>query len=1406
MKQSRTRRIILALVHLFSCGLLLPGFVPSAAAQRLPAIQVIDDSDRIRLGNTTHPLVRNAVPAGPADPALGMDRMLLVLGPGDEVQQELRTLLDSQHDKKSRDYHKWITPEQFGARFGPAQQDIDKVVGWLQQKGFQQVKVARGRGSIEFSGTAQQVEIAFGTKMRYYQVDGAMHLANATEISIPKGMSGVVRGVNLENFSFSKPQLKGFYPVARGAGGELARIDPQFQSGGVHFLAPGDYSKIYDLASLNSGGIDGSGVTIAVVARSNILLSDIETFRQTFNLPAKDPNIILNGQDPGYVLGGDFIEASLDAQWTGAVAPNATVDVVVSGSTQTTDGVILSSLYIVDNNLADIMSMSFSSCEQQMGSFNAFFNALYQQAAAEGISVFVASGDDGAADCDAATNTGSGPATGGLAVNGLASTPFNTAVGGTQFNEGGTPSTYWDPINGLGQASAFGYIPEVVWNESCDPTKTACPPFNIFSLDAGGGGVSTIYSKPSWQSAGVTGVPNDNQRDLPDVSLTAAVHDSYLFCAGLFAPCTTDGGLLLQAGAVGGTSASVQAFAGMMALVDQKQGGRQGLANYVLYQLAANQSFANCNSNARTNPNQPAPASCVFNDITSGNNGVPGNDTLIAPVPPGDLVGQLGYNALSGFDPATGLGSVNAAKLVNAWSTATFQGSITTLSASGAVSIQHGQPFSFSGTVNSLAAPGTPTGPFVLIAKDAPPPFTGTAVASGVLSNGAFSGTVNSLPGGQYNLVAHYGGDTVFGGSESNVVAVNVGQESSRVLVAAIDENNATVSAPGTLTVGYGLNGPIDVTVQPTSFNGVPTGTVALMDGGVTISQLPLNNEGHARFIDCDPLLAPFCLSMGTHNLTVAYSGDPSLTPSKSAALTYNINKGNVAFFAIFFFRSDNTLEIEADFDTGAAVMGTPPTGTVSFTDTVNGATSALGPPISLSQGLSIFREFNLAAGTHVLSAQYSGDNNYLPTGTTSTPITLAPLPPLLPVQIRLTAPASAVVGQNATFTIQVFSPQSANVPTGAVELLAGATFIDGQELKTLSNGSVTFQGIVPNAFPVLQALYVGDSNFASGYGPPVQYNVSKATPALSITSNMTNIQAGTQVSLVGTIVPPLQAQTPQNLIQFFDSVNGAPPVPLGAAQIILPASSVAPFKGKVAIPAILASGVHSITAKYTGDDNYSAVSSNAITVSVSSPPVFGFTTPVGGDAITITSGQSGTFNVAVNGNGFVGTVSLSCGGAPAKMTCSASPQQVNLTNTVTTVNVVVTVAPITPATAQTKNWLLGLGIAFGLVLLRFRRKPRAGATTPSGAKAARIGDARAAVACLALVCLIASMGACGGSGAQTPPPPTPTPTPLPTPTPPPPPSPTPTPLVGPGSYAITLTGTSGSTSNSMLLTLTVKP
>lgn len=1267
-----------------------------AGAQRQPVITAIDDSTRVTLKHTTHPLAQAGAELSPAEPDTRMERMLLVLGPSDAVQPQVRALIDSQHDKKSANFHKWLTPEQFGERFGPAQQDIDAITSWLQQKGFDGIKPARGKGTIEFSGTAGAVQEAFGTQMHYYQVKGKKHLANSSDISIPRAMSSVVHGVNLQNFTFSKPSLVGPFPVARSSSGKLVRTDPAANAGnGENFLAPGDYAKIYDINPLYKNNINGTGTSIAVIARTNIEMTDVETFRQAFNLPPNDPEIVLNGQDPGDVLGNDQVEASLDTEWTGGLAPNAHIRVVVSASTLVADGALLSEVYAVDNNLADIMSVSFNACEQEFSPDGAaFFSALYQQAAAQGMSIFVGTGDAGAADCEFSGFNG-GPATTGLAVNLLASTPFNTAVGGTQFNENGNQANFWSPNVGPGFVSALGYIPEVVWNESCDPTvnpNCPLPGSGLFTFAGTGGGVSTVYPKPSWQSTTLTGVPNDNARDLPDVSLTAATHDGYIFCLTLIEPCVLESSgrqvNLSSAGIVSGTSASAQTFAAFMALIDQQQGGRQGLANYVLYKLAALENFSNCNSSNRTDPTQPAPVGCIFNDTTVGNNGIPGNDTLSAPVPPGDTVGQVGYNATPGYDSATGLGSVDLANLAAAWNSVTFLGTSTALSTTGSATVQHGQPISFNVNVSALSGSGKPSGAFVLIAKNAPAAFNNTQVGSGILTNGAFSGPISTLPGGEYQVVAHYGGDGTFGGSESAVVPVNISAENSAAGISGIDVNGVPFSTPGPLSLSYGINQPFLVTVTSDSGNNTtPTGTVTLIDGTTRLGTLALDDNGQAQFVNCNPTTVQFCLTVGTHNLTAVYSGDSSNTTATSPVLNATVTKGTPQFGSLFSCCiEDQTVEIEADFFTGTSVLGIPPSGSITFTDTFNGTTTTLGSPVTLTPDAIIIEYFNVSVGTHTLGIQYSGDNNYLPSSSMSQPEITRPLADpagVLPVVTLSTSTNPIVAGQPITLTVNVSSNQTTAIPTGTVFVTAGAAFVEPTSGgSTLSNGTLTFTGIMPNATTMLQAFYNGDSNFNATGSAPLDISVAKIDPTLTLSTSATSVQAGTQVSLIATLTGPARSGAPEGLLQFFDSLNGGPAQPIGNEQrVLFNASGDAPGTSTASITPALPVGTNTITATYSGDNNFNSIAqanSTPVAVIVNPGPtaLFAFATLPGGNSVSIKKKQTAHFNVFLNANGFEGTVGLKCEGAPPGFSCTVNPASVDLTSTATSVPLQVTVAP----------------------------------------------------------------------------------------------------------------------------------
>ena len=565
----------------------------------------VEDTERVTLPGDAPPQALPAYETGTVEPGLRIDHILLLLKPDMVQQRALDALVQAQQDPGSDLYRHWLTPENYAAHFGVSDADIEQVASWLRRYGLQVDEVAASHRTLAFSGSAAQVEAAFQTPLRAYRMAGEHHIANAADPSIPAALAEVVGGVvSLHDF-FSQPQHAS------------RRVSPEFYDSGSHYLSPADFATIYDVAPLYGQAYDGSGETIAIVGRADIGLSAVRSFRSQFGLPAKDPVVLVNGADPASSARGDVDESMLDVEWSGAVARRATIEFVTSASTAVSDGVFLSAQYIVDHNLAPIMSVSYGLCEAALGAGgNAFLNALWEQAAAEGITVLVSAGDSGAAGCDAPSEI---KATRGRGVNGLCSTPYSTCVGGTEFKDAANPGLYWNNANGGTGGSALGYIPETTWNESGDG-----------GLWSTGGGISTVYTKPSWQAG--PGVSADGRRDVPDVSLTAAAHDGYLVRLA-------DGLYVFR-----GTSAGAPSFAGLLALAAQRAESRLGNANPGLYALAARQRASGASG-----------ALTVFHDTVTGNNGVPG---------------VAGYSASIGYDRTTGLGSVDAERLVSAWSEA----------------------------------------------------------------------------------------------------------------------------------------------------------------------------------------------------------------------------------------------------------------------------------------------------------------------------------------------------------------------------------------------------------------------------------------------------------------------------------------------------------------------------------------------------------------------------------------------------------------------------------------------------------------------------------------------------------------------------------------------------------------
>ena len=973
--------------------------------------QDIDETKLVPLRGNTHPLARAEYDQGAARPDLPMERMLLLLRRSLEQEASLLQLLDEQQDPGSVHYHQWLTPEQFGAEFGPALEDTEKITDWLKSQGFRVDGVANGRNVVEFSGTAAQVESALHTQIHRYLVNGEQHWANAWDPQIPAALSPVVAGiVSLNNFPMKAMHHRaGAFRKAPGDGAWApAGLSPEytiFLSGLLEgILGPYDFATIYNVLPLWNAGIDGTGQSIAIAGRSNIVLQDVRNFRSVFGLPAHDPIITVNGPDPGTGIVIDETENVSDVEWAGAVAKGATINLVVSKTT-TTDGADLSAQYIVNNDLAPVLSFSYGNCELSMtAAHNEFYYNLWQQAAAEGITVVVASGDNGSAGCDQNDSA----ALFGLGVSGAASTPYNIAIGGTDFSDmaSQTQSQYWSSTNNpVTLESAKSYVPEMTWNDSCASPEIVTfwgPHAGVSSAEAlcnsslmkqvpllnvtgSGGGASILYPKPSWQS-GVIGIPSDGHRDVPDVSLFAGDGIWARFYATCQAdnggPCNESGGVAgLVVQGVGGTSVGAPAFAGIIALVNQKSGSAQGLANSKLYSLAsveygsavspnaANQQA--CNASA-----PPAPSNvCVFYDVTAGNNDVPcwsgslncyvGNalDTYgVISVSSDSLVPA--YAAGTGYDLVTGLGSVNAANLVYGWGSGPSPTSLS-VSKTHSGSFSQGQTgATYTVTVSNGASAG-PTSGAVTVTENPPTGLTLASMAGSgwscpgsmctrgdVLSAGssypAITVTVNvasNAPSQVTNQVTVSGGGSV--SATANDVTNITGSGGTIPTTTTLVASPSTIAATASTT--------LTATVTAASGSGTPTGTVTFDLGSTVLNSATLTGTGGTA--QATLVVNGSQLAVGSNSITANYGGDANYTGSSSSvtvtvtqspppASSYTIT--TVAGNGTSGFSGDGgpATSAELDYPTGVAVDSA---GNLFIADTFNARIRKVTPAGAIS-------------------------------------------------------------------------------------------------------------------------------------------------------------------------------------------------------------------------------------------------------------------------------------------------------------------------------------------------------------------------------------------------------------------------------------------------------------------------
>jgi hypothetical protein len=1306
-------------------------FLPfDAAAQTAPApsriTQAVDEANLTLLKGNTYYLARAEYDHGAAPSSLPMARMLLVLQRSPQQESALEQLLDQQQDQSSPNYHQWLTPQQFGQQFGPSDQDIQKVLSWLQSHGFQVAPISNGRTVIEFSGTAGQVQEAFHTTIHKYSVPtkaGTLedHWANSADPSLPAALAPVVAGINtLHNFP-RKPMhvVSGAFKKNRTTG-ETKPINPEFsftcgtnqttnQPITCNGLGPYDFATIYNVLPLWNGSpapvIDGTGQTIAIIGETDVDMKDIENFRSLFGLPANDPVVVLDGPDPG-VSPGDETESDLDLEWSGAVAKGATIKFVTSASTNTTLGVDLSAQYAVDHDVASVMSESYGICELGLGTAgNQFYNSVWQQAAAQGITAMVSAGDSGSAGCDGHDNPAPSPAEFGLQVSGFASTPYNVAVGGTDFNDLSNPTTYFSSTNNpTTQLSAKRYIPEVPWNDSCTSQALVFFGFpsnalencndqqlldvNVFTVGGSGGksactandgqhvtSCSGGYAKPSWQTG--TGVPSDGKRDIPDVSLFASsgfyTNSFYIVCeadqtSGVY--CDVDPQAFDFLG-IGGTSASSPAFAGIMALVNQKTASRQGNANYILYKLAA-QSGASCAS-----AGTPA-STCIFYDITTGTNAMPCDDTVPVPANCGTAgaegIGILtGYNSTAGYDLATGLGSVNAANLVNKWSTVTsaLKPSSITLSLNPTSSIVHGTPVTVQISVTPTPpATGTATGNVALLsATTATPPVVG-GVTDFALTSGSVNSTTDLLPGGTYTVTAHYPGDGTFAASDSTPpVSVTVAPEGSKVAVSFITQNaQGNIS---TFSAGpYGSAVYLRADVSGNSGEGVPTGTVTFKDNGAAISGIPaltLNSQGNV--LPTNPTLT---FTAGTHPITGAYSGDPSFNASTSPAASFTITQVQTAASLAVSPTAQLGGPLNMIVNLTGTNCGNPPTGTVTFfSGSTQLGTPQIGQTATTPSDCSynaqvIFTTSALPLGLNTVTAKYNGDTNYA--AITSSPSTVDVQ---IPTAATITSSNLTVQhGTNVTFTAVVTPTKTGGPgPTGTVQFV-GVQGLIGSPVP-LTNGQAQIStSTLPGGVNQVTASYSGDTDYASSSDALLQTVLLFPTTTSVTTSNAAIIQ-GASVTLTAQVTSTHSgAPGLTGTVQFSSAITAQ-----GSNSPVGPAATVTNGQAQLTTTSIPA-GTQLILALYSGDPNY-ATSNAFIAEVVTAAPDFNITFAPA--AVNVSSpGASATTAVTVAGsNGYNGAInfsSASCAGLPSESSCSFSPATV--TGSGSTMLTVTTTAP----------------------------------------------------------------------------------------------------------------------------------
>ncbi len=1069
-----------------------------------------------------HPKALPANDRGALNPTTVIPYMRMSLQPTAQQTADLEQLLEAQRDPALSDYHRWLTPEEYGERFGVSQDDLERIAAWLQSEGFIVEQKARARNWIAFTGTAERVNKAFRAELRRYESDGETHFSNAVEPSIPLVLAGIVGELHgLNDFRLKPPRVKNNasdYTI--GAGG--------------HYLAPDDLAAIYDISPLYRAGYDGTGQKLAIVGQTDINLADIRGFRSQFGLPVKDPQLVLFGPDPG-VSSGDQIESDLDLEWAGAVARNATILFVYSLN------VFESVQYVIDQNLAPVISMSYGGCEIGVSASN---RVMVQQANAEGITWMNSSGDSGAAGCD-----WGGPAAAqyGPAVSFPADIPEITAVGGTEFNESGNAG--WNNTNSATGGSATGYLPEKAWNDT--PSGGG--------IWGSGGGASVVFPKPWWQTG--PGVPNDGARDVPDISLTASgVHDGYLIYA--------NGGLY----SVGGTSASSPSFAGLVALINQyvMANGYQaipglGNINPTLYSLAQN-------------------ASGAIHDIIVGDNIVPcvSNST-------GCSTGSFGYRAGTGYDLVTGLGSVDAYNLVTKWAGgSTSVGTTSSLTASPA-SISVNASTQLTARITAVTGSNPPTGSvnFMLGGVSL---GSAAVAASGTTATAVLTVMSPSLTAGANTITANYAPSGNFSASlASATVMLNVPVATRTVLAAS----PASILSTGATQ--------LTAMVTPASGSAAPTGSMVFLSGSVTLGTATLaSTVGGAATATLS--VSASKLAIGTNNVTASYAGSAAFNGSVSTAVALTVTAPLVTTTATLVPNPTSIVggaSAVLTFTVRPASGTTSPAGTVIFMlgNTTLGAAAlaATGGTATASLGV---RGVSLAPGSNSIVANYGGDARFGGSAAATT-VTVTGVTVATTTAVAANPPSIAQNG-GTTITALVKPVSGAALSSGTVSFTLGNTLLGSAPVTSaagLASAVMTLPGSkLSLGSNIITASYAGVTGFGASLGTVrVEVTAPPVGTVLTVAASPASIPQTGTTQLTAAVRTGSGGAPPSGNVTF--TVGG---VSLGVASLT-PSGGAATATLTVR-GSSLAVGSNAVTASYAGSSAFtSSTGSSAINIVVTS-------------------------------------------------------------------------------------------------------------------------------------------------------------------------------------------------------------